>query len=456
MKSMLLLYLILPALMTYGQCTFRIRPVRVENGTSPNFILPPRAKIAGQGIFGCRKLLTYRLKSRSRFKYQYCIFSHLRSSDPYYTLLDKIGKAEYFFSSDDATIFLEQKYTIYDGGTLTPGKAARVFYSNDSSTVAIEIENDVVMSGDPVKNFNQLAIELLTLLAHASPGDWPNAGDIAQQMMTTLFGLIAHPQVSDLAGWGYTGSVDKSFVLMDPQFVLDVDSEALKNLRPDMLGTWNYNFYKGTPIRFYRNENGVLKQKALVHFEKNANELPNNKVGNTEVKNTLLASSADLQLSLSTKNLRYIAWYQDFSKRDNQTDNQTSSMGVANGLINRDDDVFIGNSMLLLSDDLGLLLNHPTDPSIVRAAFGNGGLLTSQNAAALRGQFARRTITPLIHFWWNGENRWEPLGTTLDILNQESRLPDGFRIERMYRGRYRKLRYATPTTFLLPEDKIIY
>jgi hypothetical protein len=453
MKYTFCLCLLFLVLTTYSQSVFRVRTVKVT-GASSGFMLPPHAKIAGEGIFGCRKTLTYRFNSR--FHYQYCIFSNLRATDPYSTSLDKIGKAEYFFSGTDATIFFEQKYSIYDGGTLTPGRAARVFYSNDNSTIAIAIDNDVLMNGDPAANFNQMAIELLTLLAHGSTGNWPNAGDMAQEMTTEMFGLIAHPEACELAGWGYTASINRSFLLLDPQFVMDVDSEAMKRLRPDMLGTWNYNFYKGTPIRFFRDENGMIKQKALVHFEKNANELPNNKVGNTEARTYLLASSADLQLSLGTNNLKYIAWYQDFSKRDNQTDNTTSSTGVNNLQLNKDDDVFIGNSMFLLSDDLGLLLTHPTDPAIVRAGFGNGGLLPSQNADALRGQYARRTITPLIHFWWNGENRWEQLGTTLGILSQESRRPSGFRLERMYRGRYRKMHNPTLNTFLLPEDKIIY
>jgi len=423
---------------TSAQPNYRIKLVK-DRGI---FILPPHAKIAHEGLFCSRKELTWR--EHSRFSYQYIIFSGLRKNSNYAYLSEKAKKAEYFFSSTDATIFLENKYNIYDKGVLTPHRGARILFSNDSSVIALIIDNTVLMKGDPVANFNILSIDLLLRFAGLEHVYGAGVSGFSQVLLEKIFELIPHPQQNALSQFIWSSSTGKSFVLLNPRIALFVDHQTFFILRPNLPGNWNYNLGQQDYISFYRSADGQLKQSPFIDFEHGEDQMPDNKK-DRDGKTILLTSSADIQLGNNTRSLAYVALYQDYMKRNTAT----SSTG-SNDLTHKakDKDLYIGNSMLLFNNNMNTLITDPTSPDNTRAGFGNDTLLLDPN------QFARRLITPAIPIWLNGQLLPVKLGSTVDMQDQQTPLGSNFKIQRWHNGKYRKLKYYTPDTYFLPGDKV--
>src|SRR5882762_8628208 len=100
MKQKQVLLAVLASMVTLSAVTaqpnYRIKTV---NGLA--FILPPHARIACEGLFSSCKTLSW--GEHSRYSYQYIIFQGFPRRANYASLSEKIQKAEYFYSSKDAT-----------------------------------------------------------------------------------------------------------------------------------------------------------------------------------------------------------------------------------------------------------------------------------------------------------------------------------------------------------------
>ena len=443
MKKKQVLLAVLAGMLGLGTVTaqpnYRIKPV-----DGRPFILPPQARIASEGLFSTRQSLSWR--AHSRYSYQYVVFKGFQHDDNYASLSEKIKEADYFYSSKDATILLEHNYNIYSAGIPTPRKGASIFYSSDSSALAILINNNILMKGDPTGNFKRVAKELLVMLAEAQKSCWPRAPSISQLIVLKLFEQIPHPQEAALAALAYDTTDQSSIVLLNPAIALFVDHQDFHILRPHLPGNWNYNLGSQCFINFFRSTDGHIKQCPFIDFENGDDQMPDNKV-KKDGKTVLLTSSADLQLGNNTRSLAYMALYQDYMKRNNAGSSQGS-----NDLTHKakDKDLYIGNSMLLLNDNLDSLLNHPTSPDNTRAGFGNDTLLSDPN------QFARRMITAVMAISVNGRLQPVQLGSTIFELGQQISLSSKFRIQRLHNGQFRTIKYWTPGTYFLPGDRITY
>jgi hypothetical protein len=82
-----------------------------------------------------------------------------------------------------------------------------------------------------------------------------------------------------------------------------------------------------------------------------------------------------------------------------------------------------------------------------------------KNKTLLSSSFgARNLITPVIPVTINGNEKMVNLNSTIDILKQNGDMPsiNNFKIYRIFKGKYCKVKFINDTFILLPNDKIIF
>lgn len=335
-----------------------------------------------------------------------------------------------------------------------PGAYQSATLHNQNTLYFVQLDYSVLISGDRVSNFQQLARDLLieTFGKEGSGGfNWPRS--ISQNITSKILEAVPCPSRAVLSPFVYTVSPEESFVLVGPHVALRVDHQSLYSVTPasTIPRKWNYHLEYQSVINFFRGNDGALKQTPFLEIEKNTSRsLPDNNPLEAQAfphadpsKQSLLTSSADLQLSANTNTQTFVGLYQNFMKRNVHS----SWEGVSDATYNKDDDLFIGNSMLLLNTNLATLISNFSDPSHVRATFGSG--------QPLQHQYSRILMTPVIYVQVNGNFLPVALGSTIGILDQQYHLGSGMQVSRLSRGQYYPLNGWNSNTILLPGDKIV-
>lgn len=437
---------------------YRIRNVK-NNGSANNeveFILPPSAKLASEGVGGIGKTLIF--STGSNFRYQYVVIQGL--SKNYTECLQVIDQAKYFNSKNQQVILLRENYKI--NGSAKPVGAGNFanyysstndpnYKSGDKINIAIELDLDKLLNSEAnyIKNYQQLATELLTTLVKLEND---LATSISQNIIEKIWEQVPVPQGASLSRSLITISDQKSIVLLNPRISLKVDNLLFFNDPNGASEFSGFNYYLSGQIilSFFRNSNGKIKQSSFLKIDENAtpNFLPNNSiVSNIDKVNHLQASSIDVQLS-SITNKKFYGLYQNFLKRNNDK----SFEGTSND--KKDDELYRGGSIMLFSDDPENIIDYPNGvaSNTVQSSFCNGKLIYT----ALTGTpGCRSIITPVISINLNTNSQFITLGTTIGDWLQISATPSkSIQLFRLYNGKLKEMKGFNYDTFLLPGDKI--
>ncbi len=448
MKAKALLFLIAGLSMTTisnAQPNYR---VRVRNGVE--YILPPASN------------LLFRKDSvpKDRFTYFYIVIQNLGGD--YSAAVNSIrqaqswhGSIDYFTTTSarigerlhDAISGKGCQCNTCDGQTFKIGPLDPI-----GQSIFIQLNYRQLTLPGPAPRFDKLARDLLLALysfetkaGNVCPGSitWPPG--ISQEIIEKIFELVPVPQASSLSRFAFTANNVESFVLLNPKIILKVDRQSLYTPKnpPEK---WNYNLESQVLITFYKNDQGQIRQIPFLQLNTGMNDdpFPSNSLIKDDNYSALLTSSGDLQLSENTRWSHYIALYQNYMKRNSHA----SSRGVDDNARSEDKDAFIGNTMLLLNNNLAVLLTTPGDPSHVKATFASGAIL---NAG-----FSRTLMQPMIHITLNGTPTTVQLGSSLSMLSQHIPIGDSFTLYRLHQGKFKKIKYANPATLLLPGDKISF
>ena len=418
--------------------------------------MPPKTKLAGEGIFNCRRNLDF--KTTSKFRYQYVIIENL-SSD-YFSCLQHIDRAIYLHEKDQATVLLREKYKITGAPKPVGTSGFASYYSsadnsdyqtNQLINIAIEVDLDMLLSNEAsyVPNYNLLSADLVTTLSRLENVLSPSiSGDIKEKVFET----VPIPQNASLSRYSVSIDDSRSVVLLNQKIILKVDNVMFfydPNGQKEFDG-FNYFLSGQTTFSFYRDQNGKLKQSAFLKLDENRtpNFLPNNSiVSPTDKLNHIQSSSVDIQLSSITKK-KFYGLYQNFLKRNNDK----SSKGVR--VDNIDDNLYRGGSILLFSDDPNDIISFPrgNTANTVQSTFCNGKLIYN---SLTQNPGCRTVITPMIPLFLSETPQFAILGSTTGQWLQMQAVPKkNLRLFRIYNGVLKKVKGWNDNTFLLPGDKI--
>jgi len=404
---------------------------RVKRVGTTEFLLPPRGKIACEGIFHQKKDLTY----KERFRYQYVAIRGLHTPS-YFKAVEAMGSADYFHSRIVPTELLRRNYCDIVVGEYTRENLGRVYVSPDSNCLVIEVDYTVMLQRDITFNFWKLAVGLLTKLSEKeNVYHWPKG--IAVAIVRKIFEFLPAPAESVLVRYGCRIDNDLSFVLLDHDIQLRVDGVE----RPeDENGDWQYRFISTNIISLTRNDEGDVIQDPFHVFHQHK-QLPGNKVsaaaGNKDI---LQASSEDIQLSNTLKTCPYIfLWQNNFKK------NNICCSVLPDPSPGTEKDIIRGNAHL-----------------VHYAALNDSSFDTIYNLDRSKADYFssfgyRNLIVPVICICINGDPLFVPLHTTFGQLSLQRSLPSAAVIHRLWNGKYRTLKnYWTPPVILLPGDEIKY
>jgi len=315
---------------------------------------------------------------------------------------------------------------------------------NNRSDLFIQIDYKALLSDNPNVSFAQLSKDLLTTLYHFETTPvcnshgavtWP--GGITQDVVEKIFEMIPLPQSGSLNRYAYNIE-DESSLLLNPKISLRLDISKLNSDKKPP-ANWSYNLASHVMISFYKNDTGYIRQAPFTQFEKQTPiTFPNNKFVKDNDTSILLASSADLQFSETIRDTKYILLLQRGMKRNNYLSSQGSGDNV-------DNDIFSGNCILVLNNELDKLLENKKG---IYATYGSG--------SGLEYGYGRVFMTPLIHIFLNGNLTPVHLGSTLSLLQQQICIGNKFIIQRIHQGKYHTIKIASGSTLLLPGDKISF
>ncbi len=393
-------------------------------------------------------------------KYYYVIFYGI--SNKYQETIDGLSKCEswsgntdYFPNNNQPK--LEKKLNSQKTGHLfyvfnivsTKATYSSATLNREKNIYFLQFDYNTLTQGAATtvtNNFNQLANDLLVEVAGmegTASNNW--VVSTCQNMVESIWELVPIPQTASLGRFAYKVNDKESSVLLSPKIAIKVDHQNIYSAKasssiPDK---WNYNLEYQSIITFYKADDGSIKQSPFLNIEKNtAIDLPSNSpIDKYDASENLQTSSADLQLSANTNKQNFICLFQNYMKS-----NIYSSEGTSDMTINKNDDLYIGNSVLLLNKKLDLLLAR--DNSNVKATFGSGQLLYHK--------YSRTLITPVIYVFVNGNLVPIILGSTIGMLNQYYNIGTDFSCHRQFKGKYYKMKSWNSNTLLLPGDKISF
>lgn len=410
---------------SFAQSAYRLKLV----DDLGEFILPPKAKIACEGLFSSKKQLHYR-ENKSKYRYQYVGFRNLNKSN-YYEALNAVRKAEYFTSKEKETILLKESWCVIRGkGNLTEDSSAVIYTSSDKNCLVIEIDLDKILNKSVIENYQKMAIGIIkSLQGNEKPaGRWPLS--ISQDIVEKVFELIPVPQEASLSRYLTQIDSTKSFVLLNPNIKLKVD--AVEKVKDG--SNWYFNLLGTSIITINRGNEGKIIQNPFHKFQ--VKGMPSNQVN---AKIVLQSSTEDIQLSESLRDCPFIFLWQNNFKHNNKT----SSAG---GCVNSETDLINCNSQLWHFDDLSSF--YPT----------NGTKDLDYNSVKYISSYGyRNLITPVIDITINGNIIQCPLGLNLNQLRNQMAVPLSFKIYRFWDGKYVKIKANNLNNLiLLPNDKIIF
>lgn len=421
----------------------------VSMGSEGDFIKSPSSAI--------------KVKNDGTLKHQYCYIIFYGLTGKYQDILNRLpdceawsGNTDYFLSSENQKKLKNKLsspkshplFYLFDTVVSTKTNYKSATLNKEKSIYFLQFDYSILTKGTAdqvVNNFNQLSNDLLKEAANLegnTANNWPVS--ICQNILESIWEVILIPERASLRRFAYHVDEKASFVLLSSQIGMKVDFQNLYSAKASSSKPekWNYNLEYQSIISFYRTEDGLLKQTPFLNIEKDkSNNLPSNSPKDeTDATENLQASSADLQLSDNTNKQNFIGLYQNYMKRNVYS----SSEGTNNGTINKDDDLFIGNSIILLNKKLDNLL--AIDGSNIKATFGSGQLLYHN--------YSRNLITPIIYIHLNGSLIPVTLGTTLGMLNQYYKTGKSFSFHRQFKEKYYLMKGWNSSTLLLPGDRI--
>ncbi|SMD08311.1 hypothetical protein [Pedobacter nyackensis] len=427
----------------FSQNKYRIKHLRLD-GFTVNFEFPPHAKLGREGLFGNKEIVNF----RSRFRFHTVTIKGI--SNNYQQSVERIEEACYKHS---------RSQRLHAGSSVTKiDSVAKLYLTNEDQNVIIEFDYTSLLDSlsKDLKYLERLSVRLLNGLSKVQDTlkFWPEQG-ICQNIVEKVFEYIPKPEYAVLSKFGTCITDSSSFVLLNPSIGLKIDHQDFygdtKN-QNNQFDRFNYYFTGQTTLFFYRDSEGHLKQSSFLDIEKNnkVGFLPiNNAIRSTDISTHIQASSVDLQMSNSINRIKYVGLFQNYLKRNNGN----SSEGISNAKLNKDDDLFIGNSYLILADTIQNLLSYPSKTSAVtKSTFGCGGLFGTKEDEQKGG---RSVITPIFPIYINGNINYISVGTKLGsvLLNYGLAYRD-LKIFRKYNGRMFKIKYKQNYFTLLPGDHL--
>lgn len=415
------------ACQSFSQDHYRTKRV---NGIQ--FTLPPHSRLNSEGWF-CNKD-NYTFKTGSKYRYQYMAIKGLKTPN-YYTASAAVEAADYFHARGKQTALLQKKYCAIAAPSIsTADGSAALYISTDGSCAVIEIDMDVMFSGDIRTNYFKMTISLLEMLQGKEKD--PNitwTRGISQKIIADLYQLIPYPEESSLLRFVADGNTTRSFVLLNPSIHLKVD--AVERINVSGTVKWGYRLLGTNLITFTRSNDGKLVQSPFRHFQEALANVPDNVLTG---KNILQASTADIQFSSALSELPYIFLQQEGFKKNN---NDGSSDGPC---------TFTEET---LTDKCNSVLYHFDDLS----SFYDGNTLDITHAKNLSSFGTRNLITPVIPVIINGRRELVPLNTSLLQLQASYNIANSMEFTRLRMGTYMKVDVKkNDDVLLIPGDTINY
>lgn len=442
----LLLLLFFTNSSVFSQRHFRVRKVAITGAETTEFILPPKAKLAGEG-FIFRKKGSVTFKENSRFRYHYIIINGLDKE--YKISKEAVDAASYKRISKDGRSRQLKNFNINTTAIKLGDKGFVNYYiSTDEKNIVFEIDYGALLKD--LKNFKSYYMDLFVQLSALNEKHrWSGIhGNITPEIAKKFFELLPVPQSGSLGR--YMADIDdrKTFILLDPKIWLLVDNTIkTKPKMPywDKEGKldknnddfWTFNLTGQTLIRFYHGDNGAILQHPALKFSETVT-LPFNAIDHKVAKfsGALLASTADIQLTrtLRTQHLMYL--YQDYFSRNNSTGTNTED----------DHDFSKNNSQLLfnkkISKEFLESIDSKNPPADINTKFSIFGL--------------RSLINPVVPIIINKFTTTINFNSSLSIIKEQGIIPDVKKLDisRVYKNSYRKIMYVSKNLLLLGDDRI--
>jgi hypothetical protein len=427
-----------------AQKQYRLQAVNISPAKgivyTAEFMMPPNSRLGKKN----RRTINYIPK----FKYQRVLIKGLGKG--YFANIKSLDNATYEW--DDKAIpreRLDRDYEINNADKIYVKEDSSViiyYNSTNFSNVVIELDylklfEGTATEGTLTEKFENIHKDVIVKLSglenNAASSFW--AKTTAAEINKKLNELLPEPHKAVMGRFGAKRTDAHSFMIVSPDIKLKVD------VIDRIAGAGNKFSYRLTgtvDISMLRTDSGILVQSPFLLFS--AGTMAQNYVNADEHK-VLQASTADMQLSGSTKTSRYVWLYQErFKGNNNITTNPAPECPAF-----ADSDIIVCNAFLVHDNSPANAYPHlykgdiDSEREIVKSAFG-----------------PRNLIHPYITVKVNGENKEAILTTTLAQFAQKHSLPRQFSLMRLYNGRHYPVKYkdSNPdqSPLLLPGDIIIY
>lgn len=420
------------------QASAQKRFYRVKNVDGISFVIPPKAKIAQEGLFNHKTDLDF--SANSRFRYQYVIFQGIKKTD-YTAAVNEVQKAEYLYAKEQQTAMLQIKHCHMRSNENAGHAAATVFMSDDGDCIAIQLDYSKLVNASVEQEFGNLSWALLKKIFELEVKfAWPPS--ICQSIVQKIFELVPAPQSISLARFGYVQTTKFSLLLLDPKMKLFADNSSLVS-NPLSEGRSLYHLDGVNTINFFRDKKGEIKQLPYLSLDRSV--MPASKIAKysrqdgsgVTITYYLIAGSADLELSAKMSASRFLALYQPVTKSGNPAE----KLG--------DDDTndccesaYDCTSQIVLSDDIS---------SIFAPAKSCMGMPLYENVSVL-GE--RNTMRAYYTIFINGNSQPVLAGTTLSQLINEGSITESTKVMRVHHGRLVDVKMHKNDITLLPTDHL--
>lgn len=428
-----------------AQNSYRVKQL---DSVKVDFILPPKAKIAREGLLNCKDTLSF--GTISKYRYQQVVFKGLKK-DTYYESCESINKAKYFYRSGYEnhvpSEFLcspaESTFKTSDGSTM-------LYLSGKGNCLVVEIDYDVLLRKSKeqvISNFQSMAIGLLTKLSELEESNkWPES--ICQNIVEKVFELIPIPKEATLSRYGLEQRSKYTIFPLNPKILLLVDTTS-KVSNPIVEGGELFHFEGRKFVSFYReSSSGSIKQAPTSSIDPNF--LPGNGINfdpvahikdgpdSVNINYYLISTGADLEFSKKLRTSKFLTLYQPVPKSGNLSESLYNDI---NACCQNEYDC---TSQLIPSNDL---------KSIFIPEHTCGGMPLYTQIATF-GE--KNVIFAYCIVYINNIPTPIKMGTTAFQLIDEGRITSDFSWKRKFKGRLVKIKTKQSILPLLPTDSLNY
>lgn len=482
MYKTLILLIIMLGLSACTSSKYTYKEIKLGDNETILMSVPPKSKVPTKGNteYSCSSL----------FRYQSVNIEGLSKS--YYGSSDQINKARYRRGSESNVKGKDSETDSLYWGRIVyyPGK-------DDTSNVLIEVDYDKIFDceegianrnyTDLINIYKRLPTDILINISEAETKyEW--APTISQNILEKVFELVPTPKVLSLHRYGYESNSDYYTLLLNPKFLLKVDTYTIVENQLDTKEADTFITYSNSNyVSFNRDDNSEIRQLPIINSSSSSLQteglLGSNTLGfplptlEVEVDYYSIGSSAGMQLSDKIRRANYISLYQTAFKNtaiipivNQSTLNKyfceffecSSSL-----VLESPESIFNPKNYVIITNknEVALISSDSSNTVQLFDSVNNSMGISNKADLGINNRFPiyktkavfndRSLISPEFYVRLNGNEKIVKFGTTLRLLLQTNFYAGELEIYRIYANQYRLVKYKNLLEIeLLPGDKI--